>query len=95
MDFRFLLPAEEEMTESAVFYEKESQGLGSDFLDEIEDTIAILCEHSVIGQLYSGNLRRYVLARFPYSILYSVEDNEIVIFAIAHHRRKPGFWKNR
>ena len=49
MDFRFLLPAEEEMTESAVFYENESKGLGSDFLDEIENTVSIICENPEIS----------------------------------------------
>lgn len=83
------------MTESAVFYERESKGLGSDFLDEVESAIARICEYPEIGQVYSSKLRRFVLARFPYSVLYSIEDNELVIFAVAHHKRKPGFWKDR
>ena len=83
------------MTESAVFYEKESEGLGSAFLDEIERAITKICDHKEIGRLYIGNIRQYTLTRFPYSILYLVENQEIIVVAIAHHRRKPGFWRNR
>ncbi len=95
MEFRFLLPAEEEMTESAVFYERESKGLGSDFLDEVDRVVAQIRDYPQIGQAYTPNFRRYVLARFPFSILYAVEENELLIIAVAHHKRKPGFWKNR
>ncbi len=73
MDYRFLPLVEEEITESAVFYENESEGLGADFLDEIDRAILRICEIPEIGQIYSPNLRRFVLARFPYSILYSVK----------------------
>lgn len=57
MDYRFLLPAEEEMTESAVFYENQSKGLGTDFLDENERTISIIFENPEIVQMYSGEIR--------------------------------------
>lgn len=83
------------MTESAVFYERESKGLGTDFLDEVDRAVSRICEHPEIGQTYSLNLRRFVLVRFPYSILYSIKDYEVIIFAVAHHKRKPGFWKDR
>ena len=95
MDYRFLLPAEEEMTESAIFYEQESKGLGIDFLDEIENAISIICGNPKIAQKYSDDMRRFVLAKFPYSLLYVEEESGIVIVAVAHYRRKPGYWKNR
>ena len=95
MDYRFLLPAEEEMTESAIFYEQESKGLGSNFLDEVENAIVRVCDYPELGHSYFGDLRRFVLARFPYSLLYAISDHKIVIVAVAHNKREPGFWKNR
>jgi plasmid stabilization system protein ParE len=95
MDYRFLLPAEEEITEPAAFNEKESKGLGTDFLDEIENAISMICENPEVAQIYSSEMRGFVLARFPYSLIYVVEKENILIVAVAHHRREPRYWKNR
>ena len=48
--YRFLLPAEEEMTEASVFYEAATSGLGADFLDEVQRVINILRDHPDLGQ---------------------------------------------
>ena len=92
---RYLLPAEEELTESAIFYEDKSEGLGTNFLDEIENSVARICKYPELGQKHSENLRRFVLARFPYSLIYGIEKDTIVVVSVAHQRREPGFWKNR
>src|SRR6185295_6763576 len=42
-----------------------------------------------------ANERRFVLKRFPYSIIYRVRENEVFITAVAHHRRLPGYWSGR
>ncbi len=83
------------MTESAKFYENESKGLGSNFLDEIEHSVSLVCKSPEIAQKSSGEIRRFVLARFPYSLIYVEEEKEILILAVAHHKREPGYWKNR
>jgi len=95
MKCRFLLPAEEEMTESAIFYEEKSVGLGSDFLDEVQSAIERICENPKIAAKETDLIRRYALSRFPYSIFFLEEGGEILILAVAHHKRMPGFWKNR
>lgn len=41
------------------------------------------------------NERRFVLKRFPYSIIYRIRENEIFITALAHQRRLPGYWRRR
>src|SRR6266852_5878020 len=93
--YRFLLPAEEEMTEASVFYEAATSGLGADFLDEVQRVINILREHSELGQPVDRGLRRALLHRFPFSLIYSVEVDEVLIVAVAHQRRRPGYWKHR
>jgi len=95
MNYRFLLPAEEEMTESASYYEDMAVGLGSDFLDEVQSTIERICENPKIAEKEMKNIRRITLARFPYSIFYAEDEGQIIILAVAHHKRRPGFWKNR
>lgn len=93
--YRFLLPAEEEMTEASVFYEAASSGLGAGFLDEVQRVINILREHPELGQPLGRGLRRALLHRFPFSLIYSVEVDAILIVAVGHQRRRPDYWRNR
>jgi plasmid stabilization system protein ParE len=93
--YRFLLPAEEEMTEASVFYEAATSGLGAGFLDEVGRLINILREQPELGQSVGRGLRRALLHRFPFSLIYSVEVDTVVIVAVAHQRRRPDYWRNR
>jgi len=45
--------------------------------------------------VYGGKWRRILLRRFPFGVVYGVMDDQIVVVAIMHTRRKPGYWKNR
>ena len=69
ISYRFLLPAEEEMTEAAVFYEAASPDLGADFLDDAHRGIDVVRAHPAIGQEVGRGLRRLLLHRFPFSYL--------------------------
>ena len=93
--YRFLFLAEEEMTAAALFYEAASPGLGNDFLDDVQQAIARLCEYPQAGETVASILRRMLLHRFPFSIIYSVEADIILIIAIAHHARRPDYWQSR
>jgi toxin ParE1/3/4 len=93
--YRFLLPAEEEMTEASVFYEAATSGLGAGFLDEVQRVVNILRVHPALGQLVGRGLRRALLHRFPFSLIYSIEVDLILIVAVAHQRRRPDYWRNR
>ena len=93
--YRFLAPAEEEMTEASEFYEAESAGLGMEFLNDVQRVIDTLREHPKLGQAVGGGFRRALLRRFPFSLIYSEEPNVILIVAVAHQRRRPGYWRER
>ena len=92
---RFLSPAEEEMTEAALFYEEACEGLGTDFLDDVQRAIDRLSNYPHSGEAIDLSLRRTLLYRFPFSLMYTVEENGIVIVAVAHHGRAPGYWLSR
>jgi len=91
----FLPEAEQEMLEAARYYESQAAGLGEDYLSEIERAVAAIAESPKTWPIIEGNLRRRLVRRFPFGILYCVEPEEIVIIAIAHLRRKPGYWRER
>ena len=93
--YRFLWPAEEEMTEAAVFYESRSGGLGSDFLDDVQRAIDRLSDYPNSGEPIDSRFKRTLLHRFPFSLIYAVERTGIVIVAVAHHGRAPGYWRSR
>jgi plasmid stabilization system protein ParE len=93
--FRYLLPAEEEMTEAASFYENATQGLGVDFLDDVQRAIDRIRDNPASGFSISADLRRILMSRFPFSIIYAVESERLLIAAVAHQRRRPNYWRDR
>ena len=94
MNFRFLDPAEEEMTEAARVYEDHAVGLGKRFLDEVEGCVDLLFDRPYIGRRV-GKFRRFPLRKFPFTLIYTLEDNDLVVVAVSHHRRRPDYWMGR
>jgi plasmid stabilization system protein ParE len=93
--YRFLPPAEEEMVEASHFYEAESSGLGDEFLDDVQRVIDSLREHPKLGQQVGRKFRLALLRRFPFSLFNSEEPDGILVVAVAHQRRRPGYWRGR
>ena len=94
MNLRFLGPAEEEMLEAAQIYENQATGLGDRFLDEVEGCVELLLGHPNIGRRV-GKFRRFPLRKFPFTLIYVLEDDDLVVVAVSHHRRRPGYWVGR
>ena len=93
--YEFLPEAEEEMNEAARFYERRKKGLGFEFLNEVERTIASILTHPRSGPAISPSIRRRIVHRFPFGVLYAIHRDKIVIVAVAHLKRRPGYWKDR
>jgi len=85
--------AELEIGEAAVWYEGCGAGLGNDFLRAVD--LAAIQRNPFQYQIILGELRRAGLRRFPYSLIYRCQDQEIVVVACAHGRRDPRRWKDR
>jgi plasmid stabilization system protein ParE len=79
---------EGELNEAADFYDLVSSELGNLFIDEIQRTIERITEFPEAASLLRGRVRRKSVAKFPYSVIYSVRPNEIRILAIAHQKRR-------
>jgi len=93
----FLLEAEEEMNASAQYYNQHSQGLGLDFLNEIERSLQFIEKDPERWLCYEQNIHKYNIRRFPFSLYYVYEKDidKIIIIAVAHQKRNPGYWKER
>jgi plasmid stabilization system protein ParE len=87
--------AEAEINEGADFYDLESPGLGSVFIDEIEGAIEHISRFPEASPLIRNHVRRKLLIKFPFSLMYSVRPNEIRILAVAHQKRRPFYWHCR
>ena len=88
--------AEEELVDGALYYAKAASAeLGDHFLDEIARSIALLRQYPKLGSIWRRGFRRMPIRRFPYSIVYYLSGDILRIVAIAHQRRKPGYWRGR
>lgn len=87
--------AKSELEDAVTFYELEYQGLGKKFKQEMKKTINRIVGYPKACSIERGDVRKCLLHKFPYKILYSIEDNHILIIAIAHLHRKPDYWIER
>jgi plasmid stabilization system protein ParE len=87
--------AELELNEAADFYDLRDPGLGSAFLDEVERSLDNLVKHPEAAAQAHGVVRKRILARFPYTVFYSIHGDQIRILAIAHQGRRPFYWRGR
>jgi plasmid stabilization system protein ParE len=95
MRYDFHLEARLEYREAAAFYEARRPGLGAAFTREIEATIDRILEAPDRWRFIDQDVQRCLAHTFPYGILYTVEDRFILIIAVAHSSRKPGYWRHR
>ena len=84
-----------EFRESAAFYEGCRAGLGVAFSIEIESVLSRILETPDRFPFLEDDVRRCLARRFPYGILYTIEADYILIIAVMHCSRKPGYWRDR
>jgi plasmid stabilization system protein ParE len=88
--------ADLEMNEAALYYEKRSLNLGLAFLDEIEKASQRILADPRVYQSVGDEVRRARVGRFPFNILYVVESDDLIrVIAVAHQKRRPGYWRIR
>ena len=94
---RVIVPAAlAELHDAAAFYAARANvELGLAFLAEFERGVSAIMADPKVGAVFRGTRRRYLLRRFPYSIIYQVSAEELRVIAVAHQRRRPGYWVGR
>lgn len=95
MIIKFHSEARNEFFEAADYYEEQVVGLGDDFIDEVEKVLDVIEQQPASGTKITKTERRFLVSRFPYGIIYSIEEDQIIVLAIMNLRRKPGYWKLR
>lgn len=89
---------EEAITEARAARERyaaRSPAAADAFMAELDHTLEQIAKLPEAGPPYASNTRRYLLRRFPFSVVYPRRRRKIQVIAIAHSRRRPGYWKGR
>lgn len=87
--------AELEFFESIEYYDAAERGLGQDFSQEVLATIKNITDYPLAWPILIDGSRRCLTNRFPFGVIYDIEDDHLYVLAVMHLRREPGYWKNR
>lgn len=93
--YRFLPEADAEFQEHVAYYDEQIAGLGEKFIADLAATITRVRRYPESGAPVSRNLRKSVLTLFRYNVFYVNAESEIIIIAVAAHRRRPRYWRKR
>ncbi len=92
---RFHPEAEADYLASLSWYRDRSPVAGTNFESAVEVALETIQKAPHRWPIYFSSFRKYVLKQFPFSIIYREFRAEIVIFAVAHGSRRPGYWRER
>lgn len=95
MSFRFHPEAERELREAVDYYEEIEPGLGYDLSVELYSAVQRAVSYPKAWPVLDGDIRRALVRRFPYGVLYSEEEGMLLIIAVMNLHREPGYWKGQ
>jgi putative addiction module component (TIGR02574 family) len=100
LQYRILIEAERELTEASAWYDNEREDLGRELLLAYRAVVVHALEFPESGSPIRGlrtryKVRQFVFERFPYSIILAYPKGELVVVAVAHQHRRPGYWRKR
>ena len=88
--------AQAELDEAMAYYEEQKTGLGRALQTEVERAIERIRQNPEIGGWYkSTEFRHITVRRFPYVLFYMDIEEAIWVTAVAHGKRRPGYWRRR
>ncbi len=91
----FHAAARQEYVESYAWYYERGSHIAEAFEHEVERALEVILEAPERWPLYVGRWRRILLRRFPFGIVYGRRNDGIVVIAVMHTKRRPGYWKQR
>lgn len=87
--------AEEELLNAAGYLELQTKGLGRRFLMEVRKAEGLIAQLPLAAAEVRPGIRKRLLRKFRYPLIYSVEEDHVLILAVAHTSRRPGYWSGR
>ncbi len=87
--------ARSEIDDAVDWYSDRSVRAAEAFLRELDQGMRLIAQSPAVWPTFEAGTRRYVLPRYPYSIIYREKEDGIEIVAVAHHKRRPAYWVGR
>ena len=84
-----------EASDAREWYAERSSVAADAFMAELDVAIDCICKSPERWATYSHGTRRYLMKRFPYLIVYRATEDKLQVIAVAHGKRKPGYWRRR
>ena len=95
MSVRLLESAQVELDDAIAWYASQAPGLGDALMIETLKTLKLIEQYPKAWHPLTQQIRRCRLRRFPYSVVYAQEGSDLLVLAVAHQHRKPGYWRTR
>lgn len=95
MKYEFHPEALFEFQEAAIFYAEQQKGLEERFIAAVQSAVNHIVESPGSWRVMEADVRRFLTKVFPYAVLYTVEHDYILIIAVMHCYREPGYWRHR
>lgn len=95
MTFSFHPEAQAEFERAVGYYEASEPGLGWDFALEVHAAVQNILDFPRAWPILEGDIRRCQTSRFPFGVVYAAEPSQILILAVMHLHRRPGYWNDR
>ena len=95
MNIQILQCAEAEIADAVDYYNSQYSGLGYEFAFEVKESLNRILSFPNAWSLFSGEIRKCHISRFPYGILYEIRGKTIVVFAVMHFKKNPKKWEQR
>lgn len=95
MQIRFRPQARQEVLDAADWYRQRMPGLDREFLIEVDVAVKAAASRPLAFPAVEGSIRRVLVKRFPYTLVFDLLDDELVVLAVFHRRRQPVSWRLR
>ena len=95
MTLTFHPEARDEFVAAVAYYDAAVPGLGDRFVFAVRRATDLIRRHPAVGTPRRAKSRRVLVTGFPYDVVYQVREDVVEVLAIAHQRRRPGYWRNR
>jgi toxin ParE1/3/4 len=90
---RIAASARKELVEAVQYHERDREGMGQELAKEIDRAVRLVAERPMVGSDIGEGERKFTVDRFRYNVIHRIEEKTVFVLAIAHHRRKPNYWR--
>jgi plasmid stabilization system protein ParE len=95
MNIRFLTVADQEVDDAVAWYDQQGNDVSRGFLDDLDRAVRLAKTYPLLATQIEPEIRRLLFVRYPYSLIYGIDADTLVVIAVAHQQREPRYWADR